>query len=316
MTTSSLTDNDLKQIEGLAAALKKILELICDMSGLESVYGHIEQAIRILEEKNPAELVKISSILYHAFSELDQGEVSDELDLLMHEAYIQTIGNKIFRNLEGTQKKTLNVVGEKRLIGFLRTDEGAWQPYEDKINFLSFISPMDGIVFKPWNTDVNILALPFYTDVFLVEVLHRLNEGGYYLRHFIKHKKGWVLDEKSGSLLDKIYKYQAPHVTLENLMDYMKFYQFFTYTDTGRGILLEGEESEFLDGLSAFYKSHYLEDFEKPAVKEIQHPKCFEIHFRSVSGDGMTDNIYHVYPDGGLEFVDLKFIGTVKPFPY
>lgn len=312
----TLSDDDLKNIQQLSASLKEIIILISDRSDMQNALAQIREADAVLESKNSMELMSISSLLYNVFSELDQGDISEDLDMLMHDVYVKTVGNKIFRHVEGVSKKILKTDGEKSLINFINTDEGAWQPYEDKVDFLAFISPLDGLVFKPWNTGVKYISLPFYSDILLVEILHSLPDGGFYWRHFIKHKKGWLLDEKNGSLIDHIHKYEVPFVNLDNIMDYVKFYQFFTYSETGRGILIEGENSEFLKGLSGYYKSIYLEDFQAPSVKEIQHPHCFEINFRSVSGDGMSDVVYHIYPDGGLEFIDLKYIGSVKPFPY
>lgn len=309
-------ETDNKQIEDLSSLLKKIITLIPKNSEIERVLELLRSAESILESKDVSQMMQISSILYDAFNELDQTNLGDDLDFLMHEAYVKTVQNKIFKNDQSAKTRILDVNGEKRLLNFVNTDDGYWQQYEDKVDFLAFISPLDGLIFKPWNTEVKIVSLPFYTNVSLVEILHRLTDGSLYWRHFVKHKKGWLLDEKSGSLIDGIQKYEAPSVNLSNIMDYVKFYQFFTYSETGRGILIEGENSEFLQGLSGYYKSIYLEDFQAPTVKQLQTPLAFEISFRSVSGDGMSDVIYHIYPDGGLEFIDLKFIGAVKPFPY
>lgn len=311
-------EDELKAIEKLSALVRNICDVLRDMSVDSALLGELCVAQDILDNADSMRMSDVSSLLYVSFKALDQNSVfRDDLDSLTHNAYSFALEESVFQKNKDDVVRYVAVDegrgGLKLASYLLLSEDDAWQIHCDVSEFLTFISPLRGCILRPENTTVYVRDLPCYGGVQVFDVRHWIDEEHYLWEHFFKHRNGYIHMDESISVLDELYKEGCVcNITPDNVLEYMKLFNFFTADRESRAYVIEGEKSEFIAHNSPFERQRYLRKLRKPEVKVLSSGG-FEVSLSYVSQEFLYTGTWIVYPDGNLEFKETEILDQVKP---
>ncbi len=315
---SDFTSREIRAIRDLSLIVDQICKILTIMDCDELVVAPVFDARDTLHDGSTKCVGEINCLLYNGFKAMDNHNIfNSDLEDLTHEAYRLSLENPIF-SAAPSLKKSVDVSHarnkENLLISLVDTTHESWHPYDDTKNFLKFISPLNDFSLSTFDTKVLMMDLPFYKNVQLLDIKHIVNSGEAFWIHFVRHSKGFIRCDGNVSILDELRRHETPQISSSNVLDYMKFFDFFTLSEEGgRSFLLEGQHSEFIRHLSEYEKSRYLSNFKEPMVIKHENPQHYEVRYRSISGNMAKDTIFNVGLSGELEFVDTQYMASVAP---
>lgn len=201
-----------------------------------------------------------------------------------------------------------------KAITFFNCDDGSWKNYDKASELIEFVSPIDGMELSPAHTDAFVKSLPFYDKVDLVHVATQGWEGEELFYFFLDdHNSGQYIMLKGMS--DVIHELNATDVLRlnnDNIIDYLKFFCQFTKDDEGECFfIVENEQSETVDGLSAYDKSRYLRKFDGTQITEFPSMFKFHVETRVYHTGHVYNSQFEIKKDGSVEMLKDDMIGSV-----
>ena len=203
-------------------------------------------------------------------------------------------------------------MSDKPLISMFNCDDGSWQAYDKSVEFLAFISPMDGVDLNASNTKVFTKPLPFYNDVSILQVtsLAWEEEPTYYF--FLENGDDYILLRGMSDVIHELNETGVISLTAENAMDYLKFFCLFTKDENGECYyIIEGPESEFLSEFSGYDKSRHLRKFEGSEVSGFDDLGRCLVKTRVLNEGHVYNATFEITKSGHVEMKEDDMIGSV-----
>ncbi len=201
----------------------------------------------------------------------------------------------------------------KSLLGvFDTTGDKCWKRYENEKGFLQFISPLDGQDFSSSGADVYIRDLPFYNNVELIQV-RSLDEYAEPVFHFfLKYDSEYAQLKGSSDTIHEVNVESELCITIDTVFDYLKFFSLFTVNEDGDAFyIIDGQDCEFLKGLSAYEKSRHLRKFNGSVVDDAQEMGVYKIETRVLCAGVLYNCRFDITSDGFVEMIEDDSIGSV-----
>jgi len=201
-----------------------------------------------------------------------------------------------------TQNKTLIYIFE---------NEGAWSDYHDADAFLKFISPYSGEMLDAGKFKVLDRELPFYDGVRLLQVSKR-GEQDWGYTFFIENGYEYAQLKGLREVIMETNDTGVINLSEENVHDYLKFYLIFSNNQEGENArIIEGQSSEFLQGLSPYDQSRFLRKFSGVKVTKNDKLSTYTVETRIWTENNIYDALYDVTFDGVVTQKEANLIGPV-----
>ncbi len=201
-----------------------------------------------------------------------------------------------------------------KTITFFNCDDGSWENYSKTQEFLQFINPFGGQELSPAHTSVYVKALPFYKNVDIIHLAMQGDDGEDAFYFFVEDKNSgdYVMLQGASDVIHELNATGVLNLSLDNVMDYLKFFCQFTNDDEGECFyVVENEKSEVIDGLSQYDHSRYLRKFKGTRILEQAALGKFKIETRVFHTGHVYDAEFEVKMDGYVEMIKDDIIGSV-----
>lgn len=199
-------------------------------------------------------------------------------------------------------------------ITFFNCDDGSWKNYDKALELIEFVSPIDGMEISPAYSNVYVKSLPFYEKVDLIHLQTQGFEGEEIFYFFIEdhNKNEYIMLKGMSDVIHDLNSTGVLRLNDENIVDYLKFFCQFVKDDEGECFfIVEGEESETIDGLSPYDKSRYLRKFEGTKIIEFAEMFKFHVEARVYHTGHVYDALFELKKDGAVEMLKDEMVGSV-----
>lgn len=201
-----------------------------------------------------------------------------------------------------TQSKTLIYIFE---------NDGSWNDYHDAEAFLKFISPYSGEMLDSSAFKVLERELPFYNDVRLLQVSKR-GESDWGYTFFIENGYEYTQLKGLREVIMETNETGVLNLSEENVHDYLKFYLIFSNDQNGENSrVIEGQNSEFLSGLSPYDQSRFLRKSSGVNITKNEKLSLFTVQTRIWSENNIYDAVYDVAFNGVVTPKQVNLVGAV-----
>ncbi|MGN7439015.1 MAG: hypothetical protein ACTHOO_10285 [Alcanivorax sp.] len=201
-----------------------------------------------------------------------------------------------------TQSKTLIYIFE---------NDGSWNDYHDAEAFLKFISPYSGEMLDSSAFKVLERELPFYNDVRLLQVSKR-GESDWGYTFFIENGYEYTQLKGLREVIMETNETGVLNLSEENVHDYLKFYLIFSNDQNGENSrVIEGQNSEFLSGLSPYDQSRFLRKSSGVNITKNEKLSLYTVQTRIWSENNIYDAVYDVAFNGVVTPKQVNLVGAV-----
>ncbi len=195
---------------------------------------------------------------------------------------------------------------------FDTSDSKVWRRYENEKGFLKFISPIDGNNFSDGSADVYVRSLPFYNEAELIQVRYFDENTEHASFFFLKFNQEYAQLKGNADTIHEMNRDDTLNITIDNVFDYLKFFNMFTFNDEGHPFyVIDGQSSEFITDYSEYEKSRHLRKFNGSVVEDAQEMGVYKISTRIMSAGILFDCRFEINADGYVEMIDDTYVGSV-----
>ncbi len=193
------------------------------------------------------------------------------------------------------------------------TDKG-WQPYGKMQELLDYINPVDdGLVLDKNNCEVYERDLPFYKDVSLIKIASLYPEQDDFILFFMHVGDDYIMLNGMSDYIHEVNSTGAIQLDKDSVFDYLKFFSFFVSDEETLEpfYVIEGENSEYLDGLSQYQKNRILRGYSGPRLISSTDNQSYVIESRLMFCGNIYDAKYKITADGMIVMTDDKHVGII-----